>query len=86
MARPVVTANKVTLCGRGTRLTEQLIQRLTLRGIKRIFVQGHPFPARSQAPIDERIRELRMRFSRVGDVPLMARIERAIEAEMVRRA
>ncbi|MDA3959433.1 MAG: hypothetical protein PF961_01490 [Planctomycetota bacterium] len=86
LSRPVVTLGKVVLCGAGTKLSEHLIQRLTLRGIKRIFVQGHPVPARSQEPLDARIRALRQRFSRVGHIPLMGRIERAIEERMVHRS
>lgn len=86
LSRPVATPKRVVLCGRGTTLSDHLIQRLMLRGIKRIFVQGTPVPGRSQKPPQEQVRELRHRFSRVRDVPFMGRIERTIEKEMLRRS
>jgi hypothetical protein len=85
LARPVMSKEGVALCGPGTVLTEPLIQRLVVRGLKRIHVEGHPVATRSQLPVEQRIRELRHRFSRVADVPLMALLERAIEQEMLRR-
>ena len=85
LARPVLTPKRVVLCGAGTRMSDHLIQQLTLRGIKRVHVQGTPVPGRSQKPLDEQIRDLRHRVSRVTDIPFMGRIERAIEAELVRR-
>lgn len=86
LSQSVRSQGGVVLCGPGSALTEALIQRLTMRGVKRIFVQGRPLPSRSQAPLDQRIGDLRRRFSKVGHVPLMAIVERAIEAEVVKRA
>lgn len=85
LSQPVMSKEGVALCGPGTVLTEPLLQRLVVRGIKRIHVQGHPVATRSQQPVETRIRELRQRFSRVADIPLMGLLERAIEQEMLRR-
>ena len=85
LSRPVVLPNGITLCGPGTELSDSLIQRLTLRGIKRIHVRGHPLPARSHTPMQQRLRELHRRFNRVHHIPLMAMLERAIENEMKRQ-
>jgi len=86
LARPVTLPNGVVLCAAGTTLNDQLLQRLTLRGIKRLYVRGQPLPAPSKEPVVDRIRSLRRRFSRVEQVPVMAMIERAIEKEISRRS
>lgn len=85
LSRPIALPNRTVLCGAGVSLSAPVIQRLTLRGIKRIYVRGQPLPTRSQEPLDVRLKALRWRFSRVRLLPLMSVIERAIEREMERR-
>ncbi len=85
LSRPVSLANGARLCGVGTQLSDDLIQRLTIRGIKRIFVRGQPVPSRSAQPFEQRLAALRQRFSRVRQRHLMAQLERAIEKQMTYR-
>ena len=85
LSRPVASGG-VALCGVDTRLNDALIQRLMLRGIKRLHVQGHPVPSRQSVAIEEQIRDLRNRFNRVSHLPHMARLQRAIEQELLRYA
>lgn len=86
LGRPVVNAEGVALCGTGSELTDLLIHKLTIRGIKRITVQGHPVSARPHEPLEERLRKLHHRFSRVSQVPLMRTLERIIALEISRHA
>jgi len=86
LSRPVLNRNGIALCGVGTLLSDALIQRLTLRGIKRLHVAGRPVPTRGTRPLSDQIAALRQRFRHVDDEPLMALIERAVEKELVRRS
>ncbi len=85
LARPVVLPNKVSLCARGTELSDLLITRLMARGIKRVYVQGHPLPGRSQEAYLDSIKKLHDRFSRVRHVPLMVSLQILVERVMVKR-
>jgi hypothetical protein len=85
LARAVTLPNKITLCKPGQILSDELIFKLMNRGIKRIFVQGHPLPAHSQDNYEERIKQLRKRFSRVRTQAIMLSLERVVEREIVRR-
>ncbi len=85
LSRPVTLPNKINLCSPGQILSDQLILKLMNRGIKRIHVQGHPLPAHSQDDYEERIKQLRLRFSRVRHIPFMLLLEDMVEREIVRR-
>lgn len=85
LARHVVLPSKVSLCSRGTVLSEVLITRLMARGIKRIYVQGHPLPRPSQDAYLESIQKLHERFSRVRHVPLMVTLHAIVERVMAKR-
>ena len=85
LARPVVLPNKVSLCARGTVLSENLITKLMARGIKRVHVQGHPLPGPSQEAYLDSIKKLHERFSRVRHVPLMVSLQILVERVMVKR-
>jgi len=42
LAKLVKNKRGMTLCGAGTELTEEIIERLSDMGVKRITVEGHP--------------------------------------------
>jgi hypothetical protein len=44
LSRAVVSPSHITLCSGGTELTLDLIDRLSSRGVKRLWVAGHPVP------------------------------------------
>lgn len=85
LAKSVSLPGQANLCGPGTPLTEALIHRLTIRGIKRIFVQGHPIPGRGDLPVEERLEQLKERFDRVRGNPVMDAVERSLAHEMSER-
>ena len=82
LARPVTLPNKISLCGTGTELTDDLIQRFMLRGIKRLFVQGAALRSSANQPLAIRLENLHQRFSRVQDNSMMRYIEHCIEEAM----
>ncbi len=86
LSRPVALPSKVMLCARGTQLNDATIARLMARGLKRIWVQGHPLPSPAHENYAEVIRRLQERFSRVQQVSTMIGIQRAVERVLVRRA
>jgi hypothetical protein len=85
LSRPVVLPTKISLCARGTVLTEALVTRLMARGIKRVHVQGHPLPGPSQDAYLESIKKLHDRFSRVRHIPLMVTLHAIVERVMTKR-
>ena len=85
LSRPVALQTKVMLCARGAELNDATITRLMARGIKRIWVQGHPLPGPVPEDYAGVIRRLQERFSRVQHVPLMIGIQRVVERVLIRR-
>lgn len=85
IARPVLSQQHVLLCGAGHVLDEDFITKLMVRGIKRVYVKGHPLPSPDHAALQEAVQQLRRRFSRVQGVYVMNMLERLIEAQIIRR-
>lgn len=86
LSRPVQLPNKMVLCPRGTDLNDPLITKLMGLGIKRVWVRGQPLPILGHEGFAQRLARLRLGFSRVRHVPLMAALEQAVEKQIVRRA
>ncbi|HYE08312.1 MAG TPA: hypothetical protein VEL07_22550 [Planctomycetota bacterium] len=86
LARPVRLPNKVTLCPSGATLDDALILRLMNRGIKRVMVLGASVPQLPRVGVEETMRAVRERFSRVRDLPLMHLLEKLVEDKLVRRS
>ena len=86
LSRHVVLQTKVMLCPRGAELSNETIARMMARGIKRVWVQGHPLPGPAKEDYAGIIRLLHERFSRVQQVPIMVGIQRVVERVLVRRA
>lgn len=77
LARAVVNETGVTLFGRGTEVTEAVIERLKNAGTALVTIEGRRLPARSR---EEEMRSLDERFAAVDKAPHMAGIK-----DMVRR-
>jgi hypothetical protein len=84
LARTVILPNKVALCARGTVLSEALITRLMIRGIKRIYIQGRDLPGPHRDGFNQSIQQLHERFSRCRQFPTMASLENIVERVMVK--
>lgn len=85
LSRPVLMPNKVVLCAANMELNQTSIQRLTARGIKRIWVKGHPVAGPGPGGFQESLGKLRERFSRCRHIRFMEDLEREVERCVVRR-
>jgi len=65
----------MTVCGKGVKLTESLIDRLRQMGIQSLFVEGHPIAMEGETSLEEMLAALDKRFSRVASDPLMMKIK-----------
>ena len=85
LAKDVLTPEGRVLCGKGTVLSDSLIERLKKMEISHVLVEGHPVQVEGEKTLEEELRDIDVRFSRVEKIaPLMylkKRIkERAAEA------
>jgi len=76
LAKLVKNKRGMTLCGAGTELTEEIIERLSDMEVKRITVEGHPVDTEDrEKSLSQQIDELHARFKYVEGDPLMRKIK-----------
>jgi len=75
----------MTICGKGIKLTDSLINRLEQMGIQSVTVEGHPVKMEGESSVEEMLAALDHRFRRVGDDPLMMKVK-AIYQNHIRRS
>ena len=71
IAKEVRTADQTILCGSGTDLTQEIIDRLRRADITAVVVKGHPVQLPGEKPLKERLADLQHRFSRVKGDPVL---------------
>jgi len=87
LAKPVVNNRGMTLCGAGTKLTEDTIDRLVRMDVKQITVEGHPIDTgKEEKSPDQMLHELEGRFKGVKEDPLMKKIKNMISVVLKERA
>jgi hypothetical protein len=87
LAKPVENDRGMILCGAGTELTEDTIDRLVRMEVKRITVEGHPVDTgQEQKSLDQLLKELDGRFQKVADDPLMRKIKNMISQVLTEQA
>ena len=79
LAKAVDNERGMTLCGAGTALTEEIIDRLSRMEVARITVEGHPIHTGREKSLKQRLDELDARFIKVAGDPLMEKIKEAFE-------
>lgn len=87
LAKPVMrpdSESQMPVCGKGTALTEGLIQRLAEIGVASLIVEGHPVLIEGEETPEERIRALENRFRRVCADPLMMRLKEIYKDRLIR--
>ena len=67
-------ASGFPVCGKSTVLTESLISRLENMDISAIYVEGHPLWEDGDQSLEDIMRDLEQRFSKVKQDPLMTRL------------
>jgi hypothetical protein len=78
LAREITTQEGQVLCGTGTELTAQLLQRISKSGIHSVTVDGHPVRLPGEESLGERIKGLEDRFSKVKDDPVLRALMKVI--------
>ena len=87
LAKPVENDRGMTLCGAGTELTDDTIDRLVRMEVKRITVEGHPIDTgQEQKSLDQLLKELDGRFKKVANDPLMKKIKNMISQVLTEQA
>lgn len=77
--------SSMTICGKGVKLTESLINRLQSMGIQSVTVEGHPVKMPGEATLDEMLAGLDQRFSRVETDARMMKVK-AIYQRMIKKS
>jgi len=71
------------ICGKGIVLTEPLLSRLEKMGIQALVVEGHPVKMEGDNTLDELLKALDKRFSKVMDDPLMIKLKDIYRANII---
>jgi hypothetical protein len=74
----------MTICGKGVKLTDSLLDRLRQMGIQSLTVEGHPVVTAGEASLDEMLAALDKRFRRVTNDPLMMKVKELYRKQILR--
>jgi hypothetical protein len=78
LAKPVEQEDGRILCGEGTVLTANLIDRLLKMDISSITVEGHPVEVEGEKSLREELQEMEERFSNVKNIPPLMYIKKRL--------
>ena len=83
LAKTVASDTGMVLCGEGTELTDTIIERLKQKNVAHLTLKGHPVDLGESKSTEQKVNELKERFSRVQSDPLMQKILEAIESAII---
>jgi hypothetical protein len=83
LAKTVASDAGMVLCGEGTELTDSIIERLKQKNVSHLTLKGHPIDLGESKSTEQKVNELKERFSRVQSDPLMQKILEAIESAII---
>jgi hypothetical protein len=83
LAKTVTSDAGMVLCGEGTELTDSIIERLKQKNVSHLTLKGHPVDLGDSKSTEQKVNELKERFSRVQSDPLMQNILEAIESSII---
>ncbi len=87
LAKDVLTPEGRVLCGKGTVLSDSLIERLKKMEISHVLVEGHPVPIEGEKSLEEELQDIDARFRRAEKIaPLMYLKKRIIERLVAARS
>ena len=78
LAKDVETPEGRILCGKGTALTAGIIDRILKMDISHITVEGHPVAVEGEKSLEQELRDIEKRFSKVKHVPPLMYIKKRI--------
>ncbi len=84
LAKDVETPEGRVLCGKGTKLTQSLIDRFGKMDIIHVAVEGHPVKMEGEKSIREELLDVEKRFSRVTDTPPLMYLKKRIMKKLVK--
>ncbi len=82
-AKEVKTPDQKILCGSGTELSQEIIDRLRRADITSVVVKGRPVQLPGEKPLKERLKELKGRFSKVQGDPVLNALMKLIAEEWI---
>ena len=83
LAQDVLTPEGRVLCGKGTELTANLLDRLEKMDIIKVTVEGHPVSIPGEKSVKEELRDIEERFSKVTKVPPLMYIKKRLMQRLV---
>lgn len=83
LAKDVETPEGRVLCGKGTVLDQKLIDRLQRMEISHITVEGHPVAIEGEKTIDQELRDLEERFSKVTKIPPLMYLKKRLREMLI---
>ena len=78
LEKEAITPEGQVLCGAGTELTAELVLRLEKQGVSVLTVEGHPVTLPGEKSLNERLRDLEYRFSKVNKDPVLKAVKKLI--------
>ncbi|MBU0728375.1 MAG: hypothetical protein KKE17_10290 [Proteobacteria bacterium] len=84
LARDVLTSDGRILCGKGTILNENLIDRLKKMEIAHIAVDGHPVEIEGEKTLEDELKDIEKRFSKVEDTPPLVFLKKCIMEKVIK--
>ena len=82
LAKPVLSEQGTVLCSEGAELSEVMISTLKKRDIVRLKVVGHPIERPDEKPLDELLKDVSIRFSRVENDVSTLKIKKIISRQI----
>ena len=83
LAKDVETPEGRVLCGKGTPLSSNVIDRLLKMDITHITVEGHPVAMPGEKSLKEELADLEARFSEVQKVPPLVYIKKKLMKKLI---
>jgi hypothetical protein len=83
LAKDVMTPEDRVLCGKGTVLTNALIDRLAKMDIMHVAVEGHPVKVPGEKTLKEELHDIEARFSLVTKVPPLMFVKKRLMQKMI---
>ncbi|MBU0481373.1 MAG: hypothetical protein KKG47_09740 [Proteobacteria bacterium] len=83
LARDVMTPDGRVLCGKGTALSDNLIERLKKMEISHVLVEGRPVAVEGEKSLADELLDIDRRFRKVEDTPPLMYLKKKVKEKMI---